>query len=66
LGRTPFSSCRFARYCFTTTAPKNKKQQESIEDVDPELRATFEKLGIPLDEQKRLANVAVDAVILIA
>ncbi len=35
---------------------------EKIEDVDPELLATFEKLGIPLDEQKRLANVAVDAV----
>lgn len=44
------------------SAPKNKKQHESIEDVDPELLATFEKLGIPLDEQKRLANVAVDAV----
>lgn len=44
------------------SAPKTKKQYESIEDVDPELLATFEKLGIPLEEQKRLANVAVDAV----
>ncbi|MCQ2063894.1 MAG: Fe-S cluster assembly protein SufB [Fibrobacter sp.] len=44
------------------SAPKNKKKHEKIEDVDPELLATFEKLGIPLDEQKRLANVAVDAV----
>lgn len=44
------------------SAPKNKKAHETIEDVDPELLATFEKLGIPLDEQKRLANVAVDAV----
>ena len=44
------------------SAPKTKKQHESIEDVDPELLETFEKLGIPLQEQKRLANVAVDAV----
>jgi Fe-S cluster assembly protein SufB len=35
---------------------------ESIDQVDPELLATFERLGIPLNEQKRLANVAVDAV----
>lgn len=33
-----------------------------MDEVDPELRDTFEKLGIPLNEQKRLANVAVDAV----
>jgi len=44
------------------SAPKNKKEHASIEDVDPELLETFEKLGIPLDEQKRLAGVAVDAV----
>lgn len=44
------------------SAPKAKKQHDSLENVDPELLATFEKLGIPLDEQKRLANVAVDAV----
>lgn len=44
------------------SAPKTKKEHQSIEEVDPELLVTFEKLGIPLDEQKRLANVAVDAV----
>ncbi|MFA6622645.1 MAG: Fe-S cluster assembly protein SufB [Fibrobacteraceae bacterium] len=44
------------------SAPKTKKSHDKIEDVDPELLATFDKLGIPLDEQKRLANVAVDAV----
>ncbi len=44
------------------SAPKNKKEHAKIEDVDPELLETFEKLGIPLDEQKRLAGVAVDAV----
>ncbi len=45
-------------------APKKEKRlKSSMEEVDPELRATFEKLGIPLDEQKALAGVAVDAVI---
>src|SRR5207247_4333976 len=34
----------------------------SLDEVDPELRRTFDKLGISLDEQKRLSNVAVDAV----
>lgn len=44
-------------------APKPKKQLESLDEVDPELLSTFEKLGIPLDEQKILAGVvAVDAV----
>src|SRR5215831_19088708 len=43
-------------------APKPKKQLASLDEVDPELRKTFEKLGISLDEQKRLAGVAVDAV----
>ncbi len=42
-------------------APK-KDQPASLEDVDKELLATYEKLGIPLEEQKRLAGVAVDAV----
>jgi len=44
------------------SAPKRKATLESMEDVDPELKSTFDKLGIPLDEQKRLAGVAVDAV----
>src|SRR5215813_4790635 len=44
------------------SAPKPKKQLKSLDEVDPELRATFEKLGISLDEQKRLSGVAVDAV----
>ncbi|MCU0429703.1 MAG: Fe-S cluster assembly protein SufB [Cytophagaceae bacterium] len=45
------------------SAPKPKKQLNSLDEVDPELLATFEKLGISLDEQKRLSGVAVDAVI---
>lgn len=44
------------------SAPKKKPKLESLDEVDPELLATFEKLGIPLEEQKLLANVAVDAV----
>jgi Fe-S cluster assembly protein SufB len=44
-------------------APKQKKVVNSLDEVDPELRKTFEKLGISLDEQKRLTGVAVDAVI---
>jgi Fe-S cluster assembly protein SufB len=44
------------------SAPKKKPQYESLNEVDPELLATFEKLGIPLNEQKVLAGVAVDAV----
>jgi Fe-S cluster assembly protein SufB len=44
-------------------APKQKKTVNSLDEIDPELRKTFEKLGISLDEQKRLTGVAVDAVI---
>ena len=44
------------------SAPKAKKKLESLDDVDPEVLRTFEKLGIPLEEQKKLSNVAVDAV----
>lgn len=44
------------------SAPKVKKKLDSLDEVDPELLETFEKLGISLTEQKRLTNVAVDAV----
>ncbi len=43
-------------------APKTKPALKSLDEVDPKLLETFEKLGIPLEEQKRLAGVAVDAV----
>ena len=43
-------------------APKMKKKSNSIEEVEPEILQTFEKLGIPLEEQKRLVGIAVDAV----
>src|SRR2546427_9367258 len=44
-------------------APKPKKPVNSLEDVDPEIRNLYAKLGIPLQEQERLAGVAVDAVL---
>lgn len=43
-------------------APVQKPKLDSMDDVDPELKATFDKLGIPLEEQMALAGVAVDAV----
>ena len=43
-------------------APKQQKRPESLDEVDPKLLETFEKLGLPLAEQKRLTGVAVDAV----
>ncbi|MGQ9818512.1 MAG: Fe-S cluster assembly protein SufB [Candidatus Kapaibacteriales bacterium] len=42
---------------------KFKEKPKSIDEIDPEIRKTFEKLGIPLSEQQRLAGVAVDAVL---
>lgn len=45
------------------SAPKPKKQLNSLDELDPEIKATFDKLGISLEEQKRLSGVAVDAVI---
>ncbi len=45
------------------SAPKPRKELQSLDEVDPELLETFKKLGISLEEQKRLSGVAVDAVI---
>ncbi|MDO8519044.1 MAG: Fe-S cluster assembly protein SufB [Deltaproteobacteria bacterium] len=47
---------------FYYAAPKAKKTVTSLDEIDPEIKKTFEKLGISLDEQKRLSGVAVDAV----
>lgn len=44
------------------SAPKTKPTLNSLDEVDPEVLKTFERLGIPIDEQKRLSNVAVDMV----
>ena len=47
---------------FDYAAPKIKESPQSLDEVDPELIKTFNKLGIPLEEQKSLTGVAVDAV----
>lgn len=51
----------FQEICYYS-APKVKQKLDSLDQVDPELLRTFEKLGVPIDEQKRLTNVAVDVV----
>ena len=45
------------------SAPKQRKELDSLDEVDPELLKTFERLGISLDEQKRLSGVAMDVVV---
>jgi Fe-S cluster assembly protein SufB len=44
-------------------APKQKAKYASLDEVDPEIKATFDKLGIPIEEQKKLSGVAMDAVL---
>lgn len=44
------------------SSPKQKETKENLDEVDPKIRETYEKLGIPLEEQKMLSGVAVDAV----
>jgi Fe-S cluster assembly protein SufB len=51
----------FQEICYYS-APKKKQSLKSLDEVDPEILKTFERLGIPLDEQKQLTNVAVDVV----
>jgi Fe-S cluster assembly protein SufB len=51
----------FQDICYYS-APKVKQKLDRLDQVDPELLKTFERLGVPLDEQKRLTNVAVDIV----
>lgn len=56
-----FHPINFQEICYYS-APKKKQSLDSLNEVDPELLRTFEKLGIPLEEQKRLTGVAVDVV----
>ena len=57
-----YPSINFDELYYYAAPKKNKKKPSSLQDIDPELLATFEKLGIPLNEQKRISGVAVDAV----
>lgn len=54
-------SIDFEKICYYSV-PKKKPTIQSLDEVDPEILKTFEKLGISLEEQKKLSNVAVDAV----
>lgn len=58
---TRYPAIDFQDICYYSE-PKAKDKKASLDEVDPDLLDTFEKLGIPITEQKRLANVAVDAV----
>src|SRR2546425_3523851 len=60
--RRPPRSTLFPYTTLFRSAPKQRPKLDSLEQVDPKLLETFEKLGIPLSERKRLAGVAVDAV----
>jgi len=60
-GNVKFSPIDYQDICYYS-APKRKQKLNSLDEVDPEILKTFEKLGIPLEEQKRLTNVAVDIV----
>lgn len=60
-GNIQYPSIDYQDICYYS-APKKKQQLSSLDEVDPEILRTFAKLGIPLDEQKQLANVAVDVV----
>lgn len=48
--------------CYYAAPKSNKEKPKSLDELDPELLKTFEKLGIPLSEQKRISGVAIDAV----
>ena len=56
-----YAPINYQNICYYS-APKVKPQVNSLEEIDPELLKTYEKLGIPLKEQERLSGIAVDAV----
>ena len=60
-GNIKYPSIDFQDICYYSE-PKKKQQLSSLDEVDPEILRTFEKLGVPIEEQKRLTNVAVDVV----
>jgi Fe-S cluster assembly protein SufB len=60
-GNIKYPPIDFQDICYYSE-PKKKQQLSSLDEVDPEILRTFEKLGVPIEEQKRLTNVAVDVV----
>ena len=63
LGQSHLPSHRLPSHHYYSAPKRQGPKYNSLDEIDPELRRTFEKLGIPLEEQKRLAGVAVDAVL---
>lgn len=59
--KVKYAPIDFQDICYYS-APKNKPKAGSLDEIDPELIKTFERLGIPLNEQKRISGVAVDVV----
>lgn len=57
-----YPKINFQDICYYSAPKKNKEGPKSLDELDPELIKTFEKLGIPLTEQKRISGVAVDVV----
>nr|YP_010195937.1 sufB protein [Gracilaria bursa-pastoris]UAD83334.1 sufB protein [Gracilaria bursa-pastoris] len=60
-GKLKYNKIEYDKITYYST-PKYKKNIQNLDEIDPEILNTFNKLGIPLSEQKRLTNVAVDAV----
>nr|YP_010195734.1 sufB protein [Crassiphycus birdiae]YP_010196966.1 sufB protein [Crassiphycus corneus]UAD83131.1 sufB protein [Crassiphycus birdiae]UAD84770.1 sufB protein [Crassiphycus corneus] len=60
-GKLKYKKIEYNKITYYST-PKYKKKLQNLDEVDPEILDTFNKLGIPLTEQKKLTNVAVDAV----
>nr|YP_009510836.1 sufB protein [Gracilaria gracilis]AXI96509.1 sufB protein [Gracilaria gracilis] len=60
-GQLKYKKIEYDKITYYST-PKYKKNLQNLDEVDPEILETFNKLGIPLNEQKRLTNVAIDAV----
>lgn len=60
-GHLSYPPIDFQNICYYS-APKKKQKLNSLSEVDPQLLQTFEKLGVPIEEQKRLTNVAMDVV----
>ncbi|OFZ10517.1 MAG: Fe-S cluster assembly protein SufB [Bdellovibrionales bacterium RBG_16_40_8] len=57
-----YPKINFQDICYFSAPKKNINKDKKLEDLDPELLKTFERLGIPLTEQKRISGVAIDAV----
>ena len=52
----------YQNICYYSAPKSNKDKPKSLDEIDPEILKTYDKLGIPLKEQEKLAGVAVDAV----